>query len=185
MSCPSATSAWRWATSTTPTSRTWPRAWNGTSWSVEPSSNPAGGDQQLTELGVVQLAQLMHRGGLPVPPLRAEPGRDLERHQLVGGALVEPGRGDQQLTGCRVVSVGHLMHRGGLPVPPLRAEPGRDLERQLTPPSVTNVSPNSGPAAGGTAVTITGAGFPAPAPSSSDRGRDQRDRQQRDPDHCV
>jgi hypothetical protein len=54
------------------------------------------------------------------------------------------------------------------------------------PPAVTNVSPNSGPAAGGTVVTITGSGFTrAFTVPVRHRVRGQRDRQQRDPDHCV
>ena len=35
----------------------------------------------------------------------------------------------------------------------------RDAYAQFAPPTVTSVSPNSGPAAGGTSVTITGTSF--------------------------
>ncbi len=229
--------------------------WNGTSWSVEPSSNPPGATSSYLSAVSCPSASFCMAVGYQYHPYEQNAGRDLERHQLVGGAVVE--RGDQQLPELGVVQLVQLVHRGGLPVyeqnlaetwngtswsvepssnPPgatssylnsvscsspssctavgyqyhpyeqnlaetwngtsWSVEPSSNppgatssylnavscpsasfcmavgyqyhpYEQNLaetwnansTPPSVTNVSPNSGPAAGGTAVTITGTGF--------------------------
>jgi uncharacterized repeat protein (TIGR01451 family) len=134
-------------------------AWASSGWSPEPSSNPS--DATSSYLSGVSCASgtACTAVGYQYDPTE----QNLAESWNGSSWSVEPSSNPTGATSSYLDAVscdsGTACTAAGYQYDPTEQNLAESSNASLAPPSVTNVSPNSGPATGGTGVTITGTGF--------------------------
>jgi large repetitive protein len=140
-----------------PTEQNLAESWNGTSWTTQPSSNPEGATSST-------LSGVSCTSSSSCTAVGSSGEQNLAESWNGTSWTTQPSSNPAGATGSTLYGVSCTSSSSCTAVGYQYDPTEQNLAEatnpaNLAPPSVTNVSPSSGPAAGGTVVTITGTGF--------------------------